>query len=236
MKVEIWSDVVCPWCYIGKRRFEAALARFGHRDDVAVSWRAFELDPTAPRERTGELADHLAGKYGLSREQALGMHESMTATAAVEGLTFRFDRARSGNTFDAHRLLHLAAERGRHGQAALKERLLAAYLTDGEPIGDPDTLTRLAADAGLDADEVREVLSGDRYGAEVHADEAQARALGVTGVPFFVVDSKYGVAGAQSADVLLEVLDRAWADEHPLIRVAGGSANGADCDDGICAV
>ncbi len=232
MKVEIWSDVVCPWCYIGKRRFEAALAGLAHRDDVDVSWRSFELDPAAPREREGDLADHLASKYRVSRDEAQAMHDSMTAKAATEGLTFRFDRARSGNTFDAHRLLHLADERG--VQDAVKERLMSAYLTDGEPIGDPEALARLAAEAGLDADEARAVLAGDRYAAEVRADERQAQAFGATGVPFFVIDRRYGVAGAQPAEALLEVLEKAWADEHPITIVAEGGE--AACADGSCAV
>ncbi|PZS29839.1 MAG: disulfide bond formation protein DsbA [Pseudonocardiales bacterium] len=234
MKVEIWSDVVCPWCYIGKRRFEAALARFAHRDEVEVTWRAFELDPAAPRGREGELADHLATKYGVSREQAQAMHDSMTERAAAEGLIFRFDRARSGNTFDAHRLLHLAADRGVQG--AVKERLMSGYLIDGEAIGDPEALARLAAEAGLDPDEARAVLAGDGFAAEVRADEAQAQAFGVTGVPFFVVDRRYGVAGAQPAEVLLEVLGKAWADEHPLSLVAVGDEAAGACDDGSCAV
>jgi len=217
VKVEIWSDIVCPWCYIGKRRFEAALACFPHRDDVEVSWRAFELDVSAPVERKGELVDDLAAKYGVSRTEAQAMHDSMTATAAADGLTFRFDRARSGNTFSAHRLLHLAAGRGI--QDAMKERLLSAYLSEGEPIGNGETLVRLAGEAGLDDAEVRAVLDSNRYADAVRADERQAAALGATGVPFFVVDRRYAVAGAQPADVLLEVLEKAWTDRQPATLV-----------------
>lgn len=234
MKVEIWSDVVCPWCYIGKRRFEAALAGFAHREEVEVAWRAFELDPAAPREREGDQADHLASKYGVSRAEAQRMHESMTATAASEGLTFRFDRARPGNTFDAHRLLHLAADRG--VQDAVKERLLCAYLTDGEPIGDPQTLARLGAEAGVDREEAAAVLADDRYAAEVRADESEARALGATGVPFFVINRRYGIAGAQPAELIRETLDRAWADDHPLTVVTAGGSPSDACEDGSCPV
>jgi predicted DsbA family dithiol-disulfide isomerase len=235
VQVQIWSDIVCPWCYIGKRRFEAALARFDHRAEVAVRWRAFELDPAAPRRREGSLVDHLAAKYGVDRGQAQAMHDAMTATAAEEGLAFRFDRARSGNTFDAHRLLHLAADRG--VQDAVKERLLSAYLTDGEPIGDAGALARLAVEGGLDADDAGAVLAGDRYAPEVRADERQAQALGATGVPFFVIDGRYGVAGAQSADLLLEVLEKAWTDAHALTVVTPrGGASTAGCEDGTCAV
>ena len=231
MQVEIWSDVVCPWCAIGKRRFESALARFAHRDDVQVRWRSFELDPSAPREREGDLAEHLASKYGISTEEAAAKHQQMTELAAVDGLEFHFEHARGGNTFDAHRLIHLGADRGI--QDAVKERLFQAYLTDGERIGDPETLARLGAEAGLDADEAREVLASDRYADEVRADERQAGAYGISGVPFFVVDGKYGVSGAQPADALLQVLETAWTDAHPLQVLTPG---GDSCADGSCAI
>src|SRR6266849_10013097 len=165
MKVEIWSDVVCPWCYIGKRRFEAALARFGHRDNVEVVWRSFELDPGAPARRTGDSAQRLADKYGMSRAQAVASQDRLTQMAAQEGLAFHFENAQSGNTFDAHRLLHLAAERGI--QDEVKERLLRAYFSEGEPIGDRETLVRLAAEVGLAADEAETVLASDSYAEDV---------------------------------------------------------------------
>src|SRR5687768_13783879 len=150
MKVEIWSDVVCPWCYIGKRRFEQALAAFPYRDQVEVVWRAFELDGTAPAERTGGYAQNLSTKYRVPLDEAQRMLDGMTATAAADGLAFDFSIARPGNTFDAHRLLHLAGERG--VQDAVKERLMRATFTEGEPVGDHNTLVRLVAEAGLDAD------------------------------------------------------------------------------------
>ena len=239
MKVEVWSDVVCPWCYIGKRRFESALARFPHRDEVEVRWRSFELDPTAPRSLAGDLGEHLAAKYGVPLAQARAMQEHMTQTAAGEGLDFRFASARSGNTFDAHRLLHLAADRGRQG--AVKERLMRAYYTEGEPIGDPAALVRLAAEAGLDAEEARQVLEGDTYADDVRSDESLAAALGITGVPFFVVDGKYGVSGAQPATTLLQVLQTAWAEARPVVMVGTSSRPtrepaGEACADGSCAV
>jgi predicted DsbA family dithiol-disulfide isomerase len=211
--VEIWSDVVCPWCYIGKRRFETALRRFEHRDAVAVRWRSFELDPGAPRERTGDPVEHLARKYGVSRARAAGMYDRVGAVAASEGLEYHLDRARRGNTFDAHRLLHLAAAHG--VQSALKERLLAAYFTEGEPIGEPAVLARLAADVGLDARAVDAALAGDDHAADVRRDERLATGLGVTGVPFFVMGRKAAVAGAQSPEVLLEALEHAWAEQGP---------------------
>ena len=225
MHVEIWSDIVCPWCYVGKRRFEAALARFEHRDEVTVTWRSFELDPSAPRERDVDGATHLARKYGTSRAQAEHMQAQMTEVAAGEGLDFRFDRARAGTTFDAHRLLHLAEAHGR--QDAVKERFLRAYLTEGEPIGDPPALQRLAVDAGLPEDEVREVLATDRYADAVREDERTASGLGISAVPFFVVDRAIGASGAQPAELLLELLRRARP-EPALEVVADGAACGPD--------
>ena len=238
MKVEIWSDVVCPWRYIGKRRFEAALARFAHRDQVEVVWRSFELDPRAP-PRVGERpADRLAAKYGLTREQALETHARLTRLAADVGLSFRFDIAQSGNTFDAHRLLHLAAER--NVQDAAKERLLRAYFSEGEPIGDRETLVRLVAEVGVPADEVRAVLAGQAYADAVRADEAEATALGITGVPFFVLDRRFGVSGAQPPEVLLAALHQAWAASHPIERLtpvgAAASKEAGACTDETCAI
>jgi predicted DsbA family dithiol-disulfide isomerase len=226
MLVEIWSDIACPWCYVGKRRFAAALAGFEHRDEVRVAWRSFELDPAAPRERPVDGATHLAEKYGTSREEALVMQRRMTEVAAGEGLDFRFDRARGGNTFDAHRLLHLAAAHG--AQDAVKERFMRAYLSEGEPIGDPSALERLAVEAGLPAAEVREVLGRDRYAAEVREDERTAAALGIHAVPFFVVDRALGAAGAQPPEVLGELLRRGWEARGAVPVVAGGEACGPD--------
>jgi len=230
MRVEIWSDIVCPWCYIGKRRFETALAEFPHADDVEVVWRAFELDPSAPRYREGSLADHVARKYGMNAEQARASQERLIDLAAVEGVEFRFDRAQPGNTFDAHRLVHLASVRG--VQDAMKERLLAAYLTEGAPIGDPETLVTLAQEVGLDPDEAREVVFGDRYTDDVRAEERDAVSLGITGVPFFVIDRKYGVSGAQASSVFADVLDNAWHEAHPLVMTVGGEA----CEGDSCAI
>ena len=233
MKVEIWSDVVCPWCYVGKRRFESALAQFAHRDSVELVWRSFELDSSAApsTDQQGTYAERLATKYGTSVVEAQARLDSMTATAAQEGLEFRFDLARPGNTFDAHRLLHLALEHGL--QDPLKERLDRATFSEGLPVSDRDALRALAVEVGLPADEVDAVLSSDRYADAVRADEAQARAYGISGVPFFVVDGRYGISGAQPAEVVLQALEQAWADRAPLVT-AGGS--GPACDDGSCAV
>jgi len=239
VQIEIWSDIVCPWCAIGRARLQQALATFPHASGVDVRYRSFELDPSAPRVREGSQADHLAAKTGRSHAQVATMLEQVSATAAVDGLTFRLDLTRSGNTFDAHRLLHLAAERGIQG--AVNERFQTAYFADGEPIGDAAALQRLAVDAGLAADEVVDVLASDRYAAEVRADEAQARALGISGVPFFVIDRRYGVSGAQPVETLLGALHKAWDEQSPLPVVGAHSATherspDAACTDDSCAV
>ena len=223
MNVEIWSDIACPWCYVGKRRFEAALAEYEHRDEVTVTWRSFELDPAAPAEATGDYAERLGSKYGTSREQAQRMIDDMTAVAAEEGLDFRFDQARGGNTFDAHRVIHLGRAHGIEDQ--VKERLLRAYFSEGARISDHDTLRRLAAEAGLPQDEVADTLASDRFAADVREDERTARSFGISGVPFFVVDRQYGASGAQPPEVLLHLLRQA----RPEIQmVAGGEACGVE--------
>ena len=210
MQVEIWSDVVCPWCYLGKRRFEQALAGFEHRDDVQVVYRSFELDPDAPAGATTPTVELLADKYGMSPAQASQAQREMEERAAGDGLTFRLGDLRRGNTRDAHRVIQLAKDRGL--QEAVVERLHKAYFTDQDSVFDHEALTRLAVEAGLDGDEVASVLSGNAYSEHVDTDEAMARALGATGVPLFVIDRKYGVSGAQPADTISGVLERAWAE------------------------
>lgn len=236
MRVEIWSDVACPWCYVGKRRFEAALASFAHRDEVEVVWRSFELDPRAPAERSVDRLDHLSAKYGISRAQAEAMETRVAAVAAGEGLELRFDLLRGGNTFDAHRLLALAGEAGVAGE--LKERLLRAYFTEGALMADPAALARLAAEVGLPAAEVADVLGSDRYAADVRADERQAQAFGIGGAPFFVIDRTFGVSGAQPSEILAGALEQAWSRSAGLVDLGGsGPADGGGtCTDGSCAV
>ena len=203
LTVEIWSDVVCPWCYIGKRRFEAAVEQFD--GEVEVTWRSFELDPHAPATREDTATEHLAAKYGMSVEQAEASHAQMTALAAQEGLEYHFERARGGNSFDAHRLTHLAADQGRQDEAI--ERLMRGYFTEGLPIGDRDALIALAAELGLDG----AALEGDDYSDAVRADEELAQRIGIQGVPFFVLDRRYGVSGAQPAEILVQALEKACA-------------------------
>jgi predicted DsbA family dithiol-disulfide isomerase len=207
--VEIWSDVICPWCYIGKRRFERALADFEHADDVEVMWRSYELDPRAPRRRDGDPAVRIARKYGLSLDQALAAQARITRLAAEEGLEYQLDRAAGGNTFDAHRLIHFAQERGLGD--AMEERLLRAHLVEASPIGEPTTLTALAGDVGIDPDEAAALLAGDAFADAVRADEQRAVELEVTGVPFFLFDGRMPIGGAQDPELFLRILDRAWS-------------------------
>ncbi len=211
LRVDVWSDIACPWCYIGKRRFEAALREFAHADEVVVVWRSFELDPSAPpiRDDGKSYAERLASKYRRSVAEAEAMIANVVAQGAADGIEMRFDRARAGNTFDAHRLLHLAAEHGRQG--AMKERLLRAYFTDGQAMGDRLALVTLAAEVGLDAEQVRAALATDAHAAAVRADQRQARELGISGVPFFVIDGKYGVSGAQPPALMAQALTEAHA-------------------------
>ena len=204
LSIEVWSDVVCPWCYVGKRRIESALGQFEHRGDVELRWRSFELDPSAPAEREHSSAEHLAGKYGMSVEQAEQTNDQMTRLAASEGLEYHLDRTRGGNSFAAHRLIQRALEDGL--QDEMKERLMRAYFTEGEPVGDPDTLVRLAAAVGVDGEAA---LSDERYAEAVRADEELAARIGIRGVPYFVLDRRYGVSGAQPAELLLQALEKA---------------------------
>jgi predicted DsbA family dithiol-disulfide isomerase len=207
LALEIWSDVVCPWCYVGKRRLEAALAMLPDRDDVEVRWRSFQLDPEAPLARDVPADEHLAAKYGMSVEDARALNEQMTELAAGEGLEYHLDRTRGGNTFDAHRLIQLGAARG--VQDVVKERLMRGYFTEGEEVSDHETLVRLGADAGLDPDEARAVLESDAYADDVRGDEELARRMGIRGVPYFVLNRRFGVSGAQPAALLVQAFERA---------------------------
>ena len=229
MRIEIWSDVVCPWCYVGKRRLERALDGFEHRDEVDVVWRSFQLDPSAPDEPTENVADMLGRKYGGGADNARRMMGQVQGVAAEEGLDFtRHADALHLNTVDAHRVLHAA---GAH-RGELKEAMLHAYFVEARDLADHDVLVELAAGVGLDADDVRAVLASDAHADDVEADVRQAAAYGATGVPFFVVDEKYGVSGAQPVEVFTQLLERAWAERAP-ITLVGGAAPG--CEDGVCA-
>ena len=234
MLIEIWSDVVCPWCYVGKRRLETALAAFEHRDEVEVVYRSFELDPTAPSESTTVM---LARKYGQSPAGAQQMQNRVEAVAAEEGLVYRLSQTLHLNTVDAHRLIHLAHEQGGNElQGRVKEALLAAYFTEARNVADHAVLRDVAEAAGLDAGRVGQVLGSREFEAAVHADVAQAQAYGASGVPFFVVDGKYGVSGAQPAEVFTQVLERAWSESHPAIEVLATGDGAEVCGPDGCAI
>ena len=223
MRIDIWSDLVCPWCYIGKRRFEQALASFAHRDDVAIVHRSYQLDPHSPRGTTADRRQMLQQKYGWSPIQAQEMDARMVQTAAAEGLEYRLAGGVTGNTMDAHQLVHLAADRGI--QDAVVERLYRAHFTEQRSIFDRDSLVTLAVEAGLDPDAARGVLQRDAYANAVAADNADARSLGVNGVPFFVLSpppradgtpassrQRLGVSGAQPVATFSAALDQAWTE------------------------
>ena len=213
MEVEIWSDIACPWCYIGKRRFEAALAGFEHADELKLTWRSFELDPGAPPERPGDSTAMLAEKYGTTVDEARARQQQVADVAAGEGLEYHLDSVRMGSTFDGHRLLQLAALHGLQDQ--MKERLMRARFTEGRLISDREFLVSAATEVGLDADEVAAMLASDRFAEQVREDEATARRFGITGVPMFVVDRTYAASGAQPAEQLLGLLRHGWEHREP---------------------
>ena len=212
MKVEIWSDIACPWCYIGRRRFENALNTFEHRDQVEVIWRSYQLDPSAPRDYAGNVNDMLSQRYGMSRQKAEATHARVTALAAIEGLDYHMDLAHPVNSLDAHRLIHLAAQH--QLQSEMKERMQKAYFTDGMVISDLETLVQLAVDVGLDADETRQMLASKAFTAEVHEDVERGQAFGCNGVPYFVFDEKYAVSGAQPSELFSTALNNVSAKSH----------------------
>ncbi len=226
LRVEIWSDIACPWCWVGKRHLEAALAQLDH--PVEVSWRAFELDASAPKQAEPDVdyVLRLANKYGTSREGAQHMIDRMVSVGRERGLDFRFDRAQLSNTFDAHRLLAWSARHGK--QTELKERLFAAYMNEGVSMGDHEALVRLAEEIGLDAEAAQAVLSSDDFAQHVRDDEALAAEIGVRGVPFFVLDKRLAVSGAQPGEVLLEAMKKALEEQVPQIVADEGDACGPD--------
>ncbi len=230
MKIDIWSDVACPFCYIGKRHLEAALEQFPHSKDVQVTWHSFELDPAAKKDYEEDQYQLLADKYGMSREQAIANSERVAASGKAAGLAFDFDNVKPTNTFDAHRLIQLAHKEGK--QDEMEERLFRAYFTEGKHIGDPATLQAIAAEAGLDASPL---LNSGSFTDEVRKDEAQARSLNIRGVPFFVFDMKYAVSGAQPVDVFSQTLQKVWEENHPQ-DITSSNSEGGVCEDGSCTV
>ena len=208
MHIDIWSDIVCPWCFLGKRRLEKALASFDGKNEVTIAHRSFQLDPTKPKGQTASRRTMLMSKYHLTEERVREMDHNMEVMAAAEGLEYHLtEKGQTGNTLDAHRLVHLAKDHGREDQ--MIERLYKAYFTEQRSVFDVESLVTLAVDEGLDATEVREALESDRYVDAVRRDLDEARMLGVSGVPFFVIDGRYGISGAQAADVFSRALTMA---------------------------
>ncbi|HVV14380.1 DsbA family oxidoreductase [Amycolatopsis sp.] len=214
MRVDVWSDVVCPWCYLGKRRFELALAGFERRGEVEVVYRSFELDPRMPRGKAVPKVAELARKFGTGEAEVRSMESRLERLAAEDGLEYNLEGTDLGNTFDAHRLLHLAKARGL--QAEVTDRFFRACFTERRSVFDEESLVDLAVEAGLDGAEARDVLRSDAYAADVRADIEEARALGANGVPFFVLDNRFGVSGAQSVETFTAALSQAFQDAGPL--------------------
>ncbi|MGZ9584034.1 DsbA family oxidoreductase [Paenibacillus marinisediminis] len=234
MNVEIWSDYACPFCYIGKRRLETALQQFAHKDQINVVFRSFELDPNAPKDTDQDVNAMLAAKYGMSIEQAKANNRQLTQSAAGEGLEYHLDELILTNTFDAHRLMYYGMANGKGKETV--EALFKAYFTDSKHLGDHSTLVAIAQEAGLDPEAVAAVLASDEYTQEVRADEREARNIGVQGVPFFVIDRKYAVSGAQPAHMFLEVLEKAWHEANPITVMNTASGDGGVCTDGACMI
>jgi predicted DsbA family dithiol-disulfide isomerase len=234
--VEIWSDVACPWCYIGKRRFETALSEFARRDAVEVRWRSFQLDPSLPERYEGTQRDYLVSRKGVDAQRIEAMFDHVTRQAEIEGLGYDFDGVVVANSARALELVHLAAA---HGLAdAAEERLFSGHFERREDIGDREQLIALGVELGLDGTEVREALEAGRYAAEVRADTEEARRLGITGVPFFVIDRAYGVSGAQPADVFAHALAEAWQASHPprMVTPAGDGLGAPVCGPDGCPI
>lgn len=233
MKVEIWSDYVCPFCYIGKRRFEAALQQFAYKDEVEVRYKSFELNPQAKRDGNPGTIDMLVAKYGMSREQAIANTNQISQQAKALGLDYRLAEAIQTNTFDAHRLAHYAASVGKLEE--MTERLLKAHFVETLHIGKADVLADLAAEIGLDRSEAVRILAEGEFADEVRKDQQEAAQLGIRGVPFFVINGKYAVSGAQSSGLFLEVLQKAWAERSPL-TVIGNTDESEMCNDSGCTI
>lgn len=230
MKVEIWSDIVCPFCYIGKRKFENALNAFDKKEQVEIVWHSYQLDPDMIPVKGQSVDQYLAIRKGVSPEKGKEMNDYMSGIAKEVGLEYNFDKAIISNTMNAHRLLHLAKNEG--VQNEVKEKLFAAYYTYGKDVGDTEVLVQVGESAGLNADEIRNMLQSNEYIKEVRIDQFRGEQLGVQGVPFFVFNNKYAVSGAQSAEVFTNVLEKVWEEEKPLVEST--AAAGFCTTEGVC--
>jgi predicted DsbA family dithiol-disulfide isomerase len=211
MLIEIWSDIICPYCYIGKRRLEEALVKFQHKEEVNIEYRSFELNLDAKVNYDEDNIELLSKKYGTSKEQIKMMNQQLTEQAKEVGLTYHLDKIKATNTLNAHRLIHLAKQFGNENE--MVERLFKAYFTEVRHVGETKTLIELAADIGLDQQKVQSILNSNEYEADVRAEERDAQQIGVTGVPFYVINRKYAISGAQPSDVFLEVMEKVWIEE-----------------------
>ncbi|GGB76337.1 dithiol-disulfide isomerase [Knoellia flava] len=232
MRIDVWFDLVCPFCHVGRRRLELAVEQFlaaaepGEPREVEVVWHSYQLDRNAPAVAEGSNVDRIAAKYGRSREEMVAQHESMAADAAEVGLDFQWDKVVGGNSFDAHRVLHLARARGL--ETPVTDRVMRGWYSEGAALGDTDTLVRLAVEGGLDELDVREMLGSDDFGYDVRADEATANQIGITAVPTYVLDQKFAVTGAQPVDGLLRALELVWEDRHNSPEARGGGCGGCE--------
>lgn len=230
MKVEIWSDIVCPFCYIGKRKFENALKDFEHKDKVEIVWRSFQLDPDMKFIPGQSVHQYLANRKGVTLEKGKEMNDYMSGIAKEVGLQYNFDTAIINNTLNAHRLLHLAQKNDLQNET--KEALFVAYYTQGKDVGDTETLVAIGENVGLPAYEIRTMLQSDEYINEVQLDQYRAQQVGAQGVPFFVFNNKYAISGAQPTDTFAEVLNKVWDEEKPVVEV---SASAELCSpEGVC--
>lgn len=227
MRIDVWSDFLCPFCHLGRRQLELAIAEFEHGDEVDVVWHSFQLDRAADAVVEGSNVERIAEKYGVSIEQMEETHRQMAEQAAEVGLDFQWDKAVGGNSYDAHRLHHFARSVGREKE--FMDRLMTAWYSEGAAIGDHDTLVRLAADAGLEEDVVRGVLDSDSFGQDVRTDLALAHQIGITAVPTFVLDQKFGVSGAQGVESIRKAISYAWDDQGNRPEPAAGGGCGGNC-------
>lgn len=230
MRIEVWSDIACPWCYIGKKKLDNALKQFEGRDDVEVIWHSYLLDPDAPPSYGLSMPELLARKYDMTIEEGRAATAKSTAAAKAEGLTYNMDIAKPGNTLDAHRLVHFAKKFGKGD--AMKTRLWEAYFTKGEEVGDRETLVRLGKEVGLDEAEVRNMLNSDDFTAEVRAEDAEAEKIGVDLVPFFLIDGQHSISGVVSADDLLKAMRNPDQNARPQPKRAGKPG----CDENGCSI
>jgi predicted DsbA family dithiol-disulfide isomerase len=232
MKVDIWSDVRCPFCYIGKRKFEKALEKFPYKNEVEVNWHSFELDPSLKTNTAVSAIEHIADIKGISKDQAEGMHSHVTNVAKEIGLDFNFEKSVIDNSFNAHRLIQLAKTKGLANEA--EEQLFKAHFLEGKNIDDNETLIQIGVSAGLNENDVKDMIASDSFSQEVRQDEMQAQSIGINGVPFFILNNKYAVSGAQSPDVFLQALSQTWSEiekeKQPLIITEGESCS----SDGNC--